>query len=61
MTTVPPVDLRQKYDVPGPRYTSYPTADRFQPIDVEAVFERYRKQNALVDDPGIAFYLHTPF
>jgi oxygen-independent coproporphyrinogen-3 oxidase len=22
-------DLLKRYDVPGPRYTSYPTADRF--------------------------------
>ena len=22
-------ELLQRYDVPGPRYTSYPTADRF--------------------------------
>ena len=28
MTNVSP-DLLQRFDVPGPRYTSYPTADRF--------------------------------
>ena len=29
MTTTISPDLLRKYDVPGPRYTSYPTADRF--------------------------------
>ena len=24
-----PLDLLRQFDVPGPRYTSYPTADRF--------------------------------
>ena len=28
MTAVTP-ELLRRYDVPGPRYTSYPTADRF--------------------------------
>ena len=25
----PDLELLQRFDVPGPRYTSYPTADRF--------------------------------
>ena len=29
MTETISSDLLRKYDVPGPRYTSYPTADRF--------------------------------
>ena len=28
MSAVSP-DLLQRFDIPGPRYTSYPTADRF--------------------------------
>ena len=35
MSIVTP-DLLRRYDVPGPRYTSYPTADRF----VEAFREK---------------------
>ena len=33
MNAIPPFDaeLLRRYDVPGPRYTSYPTADRFAP------------------------------
>ena len=26
---LPSIELLQKFDVPAPRYTSYPTADRF--------------------------------
>ena len=26
----PDLELLQRFDVPGPRYTSYPTADRFK-------------------------------
>ena len=31
MTPIPSIsqDLLRRFDVPGPRYTSYPTADRF--------------------------------
>ena len=28
---LPDADLWRKFDVPVPRYTSYPTADRFRP------------------------------
>ena len=27
---LPELDILQRFDVPGPRYTSYPTADRFK-------------------------------
>ena len=27
---LPDIDLLNKFDVPAPRYTSYPTADRFK-------------------------------
>ena len=30
------IDMLQKYDVSGPRYTSYPTADRFIEAFTEA-------------------------
>ncbi len=39
MTTVTP-ELLQRFDVPGPRYTSSPTADRF----VEAFGQAYYVQ-----------------
>ena len=55
----------RKLDVPGPRYTSYPTADRF----VEAfgateyrVALRQRAQGAVVGGvPPLSLYVHIPF
>ena len=63
MTPVLP-DLLQRFDVPGPRYTSYPTADRF----VEA-FRAADYGQALVqrrDGPSVlalplSVYVHIPF
>ncbi len=74
MTTIaasPPVEvalsdaLLRRMDVPGPRYTSYPTADRF----VEAFGpEEYRQalrqraQGAVVGgSPPLSLYVHIPF
>lgn len=53
--------LRAKYDVRGPRYTSYPPATHFGPIDLEALFARFRERDQLEDDPGLSLYLHIPF
>jgi len=63
MTAITP-ELLQRFDVPGPRYTSFPTADRF----VEAFGQedyilalQQRRQGA----PGLArplsLYVHIPF
>ncbi len=53
--------LRAKYDVRGPRYTSYPPATHFHEVDSAEVFERWRARNGLTDDPGLSFYFHIPF
>ncbi|HUU02128.1 MAG TPA: oxygen-independent coproporphyrinogen III oxidase [Myxococcota bacterium] len=53
--------LREKYDVRGPRYTSYPPANHFHALDAERVFVRWRERNDLADDPGLSLYLHIPF
>jgi oxygen-independent coproporphyrinogen-3 oxidase len=55
-------DQLKKYDVPGPRYTSYPTADRF----VEAFTEDTYKQaldHRRVTSKGqaLSMYVHIPF
>lgn len=52
--------LIRKYDRPAPRYTSYPTALQFKPIDDEASVE------AIIADAGeergpISLYVHLPF
>ncbi len=56
--------LLQKYDVPGPRYTSYPTADRFIEAFTEADY--IRALQARRDGPGrrnqpLSLYVHIPF
>ena len=57
-------DLLTRFDVPGPRYTSYPTADRF----VEAftaeqyvqALEQRRDGPAALARP-LSLYVHIPF
>src|SRR5690349_691478 len=55
-------DLIERYDHPGPRYTSYPTALQFTPgfgeADYRAAAERSRKAR-----PGapLSVYVHVPF
>jgi len=53
--------LRERYDVRGPRYTSYPPAPHFGPLPVPQLAERWRARNGLADDPGLSLYLHLPF
>ena len=52
-------ELLQKYDVPGPRYTSYPTV----PIWSDAVNEQnYTKSlNAIKGTEPLSLYFHLPF
>jgi len=56
---LPDTELLSKFDVPAPRYTSYPTADRFHtqvgPADYEAALA-----NRPVDR-GLSVYTHVPF
>jgi oxygen-independent coproporphyrinogen III oxidase len=55
----------RKLDVPGPRYTSYPTADRF--VEAFGPHEyrqalRQRAQGAVVGGaPPLSLYVHVPF
>jgi oxygen-independent coproporphyrinogen-3 oxidase len=57
-------DLLRRFDVPGPRYTSYPTADRF----VEAIgsgelaraLDRRNSHPASAAQP-LSLYVHVPF
>ncbi|RME25665.1 MAG: oxygen-independent coproporphyrinogen III oxidase, partial [Deltaproteobacteria bacterium] len=56
-----PDELKRKYDVRGPRYTSYPPANHFGPVDEDLLFERWRERNSLKDDPGLSLYVHLPF
>ncbi len=62
MTELISRNLLARYDVTGPRYTSYPTADRF----VEAFSERdliqaLRLRSDLGTAPPLSVYVHIPF
>ncbi|HEV2063117.1 MAG TPA: oxygen-independent coproporphyrinogen III oxidase, partial [Thermoanaerobaculia bacterium] len=56
------LDLLHRYNVPGPRYTSYPTApvwkESFGPADYESVLQ----ESATHPKPApLSLYLHLPF
>jgi oxygen-independent coproporphyrinogen-3 oxidase len=56
--------LIKKYNVPGPRYTSYPTVPYWKdnPMNLnewkESVVETFRATNK---EKGISLYIHLPF
>ena len=60
-----PESLLRRLDVPGPRYTSYPTADRFVEAFGEPEYRqalRQRQQGATVGgSPPLSLYVHVPF
>ncbi len=63
METVSP-ELLRRFDVPGPRYTSYPTADRFveafgAPDYAQALAQRRAGPAALA--LPLSLYVHIPF
>ena len=57
-------DLLRRFDTPGPRYTSYPTADRltqaFGPEDATAALARLSVSGAVPTEP-LSVYVHIPF
>ena len=53
--------LLARYDLPGPRYTSYPTAVEFdESITPDAYENLLAKANRLPDEP-LSVYIHLPF
>jgi oxygen-independent coproporphyrinogen III oxidase len=55
-------DLLRKYDVPGPRYTSYPTAPHFgRHFDETMLREYIRWSNAEPIPRSLSLYLHVPY
>ncbi len=55
------LDLLRRYDRPGPRYTSYPTAVEFhEGFGPTAYAERLAAASATPDAP-LSLYLHLPF
>jgi oxygen-independent coproporphyrinogen-3 oxidase len=63
-TTAIAMDVLSRYDVPGPRYTSYPTADRFVEAfsadDYTAALKQRRNGAAAMALP-LSVYVHVPF
>ncbi len=58
---IDPVQIR-KYDVSGPRYTSYPTADRFVEAFGESDFRHWLgKRNIGGINQPLSVYVHLPF
>ena len=57
-------ELLTRFDVPGPRYTSYPTADRFveafSQADLRQALE-FRKQGVGPKNGPLSIYVHIPF
>ena len=57
---MPTVALLEKYNVPVPRYTSYPTVPNWQEnIDVKKWEETFKVDNS--NSKGISLYIHLPF
>ena len=57
-------ELLQRFDVPGPRYTSYPTADRFVDAYGEAQYIQaldQRRLGARAHTVPLSIYVHIPF
>ena len=56
------VALLKKYDRPGPRYTSYPTAPYFHEGVDSRVFEKHLKRDdQSLANKDISLYFHLPF
>lgn len=56
------IDLLRKYDRPGPRYTSYPTAPVFTPsFGPKEYADEIRRTNSGDHTTDISLYFHFPF
>lgn len=55
-------DLLRRYDVAGPRYTSYPTAPQFHQAFDETELKRcIERSNQALIPPQLSLYVHVPF
>lgn len=54
--------LIRRFDRQGPRYTSYPTADRFSDAFDERAYREHLSRRASAErNPPLSVYLHLPF
>ena len=59
---LPDMDLLKKFDVPAPRYTSYPTADRFNAEFTAEDYARALAGRGTAKEPApLSLYVHVPF
>jgi oxygen-independent coproporphyrinogen-3 oxidase len=57
-----PLALLKRFDVSGPRYTSYPTADRFvEAFDAQTYADWVRKRVLAGQPRPLSLYVHVPF
>jgi oxygen-independent coproporphyrinogen-3 oxidase len=57
-----PVELLRRFDVSGPRYTSYPTADRFVEAFSADTYRGWIEKRVLGGQPRpLSLYFHIPF
>jgi oxygen-independent coproporphyrinogen-3 oxidase len=67
MNTLPDIEfseeLIRRFDKLGPRYTSYPTADRFNAGFTQASYIDYlaQRNNTAISNPPLSIYVHLPF
>src|SRR5690348_10081956 len=55
-------ELIRKFDKSGPRYTSYPTADRFHTGFNDQTYQKYLEERAHGGvNPPLSIYIHLPF
>jgi oxygen-independent coproporphyrinogen-3 oxidase len=57
-----PLELLRRFDISGPRYTSYPTADRFiEAFDSRTLESWLRARNIGTRVAPLSLYVHIPF
>jgi oxygen-independent coproporphyrinogen-3 oxidase len=56
------IDLLKKYDQPGPRYTSYPTAPYFhEGLGVDEYLRHVHEDDGRIANKDLSLYFHLPF
>jgi len=56
------LELLKRYNVPGPRYTSYPTAPVWKEDFTSADYERVLRKSGSAPEPApLSLYVHLPF
>ncbi|MDP4854139.1 MAG: coproporphyrinogen III oxidase, partial [Saprospiraceae bacterium] len=53
--------LLSKYDIPTPRYTSYPTVPYWQTEPILENVWRKRLLDSILKSPSLSLYIHLPF